>query len=186
MGLGVGQTPSILHAVRSGDDPADLSRVSFAGPFKLFQERLPRIGAARDDQADAHVERPPHVILGHVARSLQPLEDGGTRHRERSMRAAVPAGRIRGRLSVMPPPVMCAIPLMRPDGRSGRMSGRYERCGSSRAAPTVAPSSATCASTRRPAIVEHDPTRQRIAVGMQARGRHTNEHVARPDPLAVD
>src|SRR6185295_10050753 len=36
---------------------------------------------------------------------------GGTCHERRSISAAQPSGRMRGRFSVMPPPVMCAIPF---------------------------------------------------------------------------
>ena len=59
----------------------------------------------------------------------------GTRHADRSITACVFAGRMRGRFSVMPPPVMCAIPLIVPDGSSGRITGRYVRCGVSSASP---------------------------------------------------
>ena len=36
---------------------------------------------------------------------------------------------MRGRFSVMPPPVMCAMPLIRSASSSGRTAGRYDRCG---------------------------------------------------------
>ena len=68
---------------------------------------------------------------------------GGTSQADVSITAAVPWGSTRGRLSVMPPPVMCAIPLMRPPSSNGRMNGKYERCGSSSASPTVRDSSGT-------------------------------------------
>ena len=41
-----------------------------------------------------------------------------------STSAAVPGGRMRGRFSVMPPPVMCASPLTSPASRSGRTAGQ--------------------------------------------------------------
>ena len=102
-------------------------------------------------------------------------KSGGTvprRHR-RSPRA-VPCGSMRGRLSVMPPPVMCAIPLMRPPRAA--------------AAPPADTSDAVRAAPRRrsrrarhvavdaaaPAL-EHNPPRERVAVGVQARRRHADE-----------
>ena len=62
---------------------------------------------------------------------------GGTVQAERSTTACVPGGSTRGRFSVIPPPVMWAMPLIAPDGSSGRMIGRYERCGTSSASPMV-------------------------------------------------
>src|SRR5262249_7153536 len=67
-------------------------------------------------------------------------KSAGTFHRVRSMTACMPSGRTRGRLSVIPPPVMCAIPLIAPEPRIGRRSGRYDRCVVSSDLPIVAPS----------------------------------------------
>ena len=75
---------------------------------------------------------------------------GGTVHDAASTTAAVPCGRILGRFSVMPPPVMCAIPLIRPPASRGLIIDRYERCGSSNADATVVPNSGTWLSTVNP------------------------------------
>ena len=66
------------------------------------------------------------------------------RHRPRAVRStsrAQPSGSIRGRFSVMPPPVMCAMPFTSPASSSGDIARRYERCGASSASPIVVPSS---------------------------------------------
>src|SRR5258706_1352478 len=71
------------------------------------------------------------------------LKIGGTSHVDPSTTAAVPCGSTRGRLSVIPPPVMCAIAFMRPASSKGLMNGKYDRCGSSSGSPTVRDSSGT-------------------------------------------
>ena len=63
--------------------------------------------------------------IGTPPLSLQPREQ----RRDRATRGvdhARPyrAGSTRGRFSVMPPPVMCAMPLIRPAASSGCTSGR--------------------------------------------------------------
>ena len=50
---------------------------------------------------------------------------------------------MRGRFSVMPPPVMCARPFTSPASSSGRTTGRYDRCTRSSSSPMVHPSSST-------------------------------------------
>ena len=113
-------------------------------------QRLGMLAGRHDDEPDAHVERPHHVVLGTSPLCCSHRKSGGTSQAPGRRRAAVPCGSTRGRLSVMPPPVMCAMPLMRPASSSGRISGRYERCGSSSASPTVRASSGTCESTVKP------------------------------------
>ena len=49
------------------------------------------------------------------------LKMGGASHADSSNRAPSPSGRIRGTFSGSPPPVMCAMPLMR--GSAGSSSG---------------------------------------------------------------
>ena len=83
---------------------------------------------------------------------------GGTRHAERSTVAWLPAGSTRGRFSVMPPPVMWAIPLIAPDASSGRTVARYERCGVSSASPIV-----RSASHGTPDLTSGRPVRTRSA-----------------------
>ena len=109
---------------------------------------IDRVGVARrddEDQADAHVERAQHVFAAGPRRRARasgraaapPTSRGGRPRRCRR-------GSTRGRLSVMPPPVMCAMPLIAAaSSSSGRMTGRYERCGASSASATVVPSSGT-------------------------------------------
>ena len=110
----------------------------------------------------------------------------GTCQRDRSTLATTEAGSTRGRLSVMPPPVMCAMPLIRPPPSSGRTSGRYDRCGSSSASPTVRPSAGHVAVHGQPEMLEHDAARQRVAVGVQAARGHADEDVARADAAPGD
>ena len=119
-----------------------------AAAQRIDERRARRIRRAHDDQPDAHVERPQHVVVGHAAGPLQPLEERRHPPRRASIaRVRCPAGSMRGRLSVMPPPVMCAMPLMQPGRRAAAGStDRYERCGASSASPIVRPSSGT---TRR-------------------------------------
>ena len=58
---------------------------------------------------------------------------------------------MRGRFSVMPPPVMWARPFTRSWSSSGRTSDKYDRCGARSASPTVAPNSGTKVSGVQPA-----------------------------------
>ncbi len=84
----------------------------------------------------------------------------GTRHADRSITACVFAGRMRGRFSVMPPPVMCAIPLIAPDASSGRITGRYVRCGISSASPIDVSEPGNARSNIEPGDVECNPAGQ--------------------------
>ena len=143
---------------------------------------------ARHDQPDAHVERPQHVVVRHAAGALQPPKErrhlpGGTiddgaralGQHARQIVGDAAAGDVRHALDH-------AV-----TSSSGLMSGRYDRCGASSASPIVAPSSGTRESTPRPRDVEHDPARERIAVGVQA-GRRQRRSARRPARMrpAVD
>ena len=63
------------------------------------------------DQADPHVEDAEHLGVGDAAEPLEPGEDRRARPTSRvRARMAQPSGRIRGGLSIRPPPVMWAMP----------------------------------------------------------------------------
>ena len=111
---------------------------------------------------------------------------GGTSHAPASTTAAVPCGSTRGRLSVMPPPVMCAIPLMRPPSSSGRMQRQVRAVRLEQRLADGACPARHVAVDRRARALEHDPPRQRIAVGVQPGRGHADQHVADGDRAAVD
>ena len=113
-----------------------------------------------DDQADAHVEGAKHLVARRSppcccssGRSAEP-----TTPADRSPRAQ-PSGSIRGRFSVMPPPVMCASPFThspleqrphQPQIRSVRREQRVaDRRRRARARTCPASSPATSKNTRR-------------------------------------
>src|SRR5690242_5517722 len=85
-------------------------------------------------------------------RCCRSVKIAGGSHARVSMDAPQPSGRMRGRLSVIPPPVMCASPLTHARSKSGSIDRRYERFGASSASPTVASSSGTNVSTRHPSV----------------------------------
>ena len=129
-----------------------------------------------------------HLVAATLPRVLKQLEE--RRHRPRAaldLARRSPSGRTRGRFSVMPPPVMCAIPLTSPRSSSGRIDAA-DTSGAARAArrPTVAPSSGTTCRASQPGDVEDDAARERVAVGVQARRGQADQHVARRDRSAVD
>ena len=121
----------------------------------------------------------------------QPNTAGGlTRRRDRCCGVA-PSGRTRGRFSESPPPVMCAIALTAPPGPLPPVdliaaSTASHRCGSARAGPRQ-PSVAGVERRRRvPARASplDELAHQRVAVGMHARGRQADQHVAHRDVAA--
>ena len=61
-----------------------------------------------------------HLRLLDAADFLNKSETGGTGQLPRSITARRPGGKTRGRLPVMPPPVICAAPLI----ESGRTIAR--------------------------------------------------------------
>mgnify|MGYP003693784319 CR=1 FL=1 len=53
-----------------------MTRASCSPPRAQFpEERVGVIAAGDDDQPDAHIERPQHVVAWNVAAALQPRED---------------------------------------------------------------------------------------------------------------
>jgi len=57
------------------DDAADAVHARLAGRLQHHGHAIRIAGRAGDDQADAHVERAVHVLVGHVADALQVAED---------------------------------------------------------------------------------------------------------------
>ena len=102
------------------------------------------------------------------------------------MSAALPSGSTRGRFSVMPPPVMCAIPFTRPASSNGRTACRYDRCGASSASPDGHAKLRHEGIRRHPGDVEEHAAGERIAVGVKSRRRQADQDVARLDRPAVD
>ena len=99
-------------------------------------------------------------------------------------RRARPLGSMRGVLSVIPPPVMCAAPL----SRSG-LSKRAHRLQIAamhleQLVADGAPNSGTCVSTTVARDLEQQLARERIAVGVQAGRRQREQHVALADLFA--
>ena len=154
-------------------DAADDGRAGLAGAAQDVQQR-DRTSPRRDDreQADAHVERALGIVARHAAGRHQPRKSGGTVQPRRSIAALVPSGSTRGRLSVMPPPVMCAMPFTQP-GAEQRPHDAADRSGAARAAPRrpSCPSSGTRRRHGQAEVLEDDLARQRIAVGVQAARR---------------
>ena len=120
--------------------------------------------------------------LGHGAGALEPAEErrhiprsqaddgvGPWRQHPRQVVGDAAAGDVRHPLD------------QRRRRSSGRMSGRYDRCGASSASPTVVPSSGTSIAHAKPQAIEHDPARERIAVGVQAGRRQADQDVAGDD-----
>ena len=78
---------------------------------QLTQDALRVRRRAHDNQPDPHVERAKHFVARDAAALAgSAVKIGGTVHARVSIDAAHPSGSTRGRFSVMPPPVMCAIP----------------------------------------------------------------------------
>ena len=157
---------------RDGGSPIATAPGSPAAASIISAAILVRL-RADDHHPDPHVERAQHVVSGTWPVLLEQRKSAGRVHASRSnATGCVPAGKMRGRLSVIPPPVMCAMPLIRPAIEQRTQTGRYERCGASSASPTVdAELAARACRLDSPAHVEHDPPRQRVAVGVQPRRR---------------
>ena len=137
-----------------------------------------------DDEADAHVERPQHVVVRHLAGLLQPLED--RRHvpgRAIDHRTRCRRGRMRGRFSVMPPPVMCAMPLIAPDASSGRITRQIRAMRRQQRVADRHVRAGHGASHVEPGDVEGDAPGERVAVGVQARRRQPDQR-RRPATIA--
>ena len=103
---------------------------------------------------------------------------GGTGQVPRSISAAVPSGRMRGMLSVSPPPVMCARPRdevrrrARPAAPAGRSGARPAA-----PRPPSSPSASTLSCTLRPRDLEEELAGQGVAVGVQPGGGEADEDV---------
>ena len=109
---------------------------------------------------------------------------GGTGQEPRSMRTPKPSGRMRGVLSVMPPPVMCAAPLSKPASceRAQRLqiaAVQLQQLVARRAAQFV-----NRVSRAVPGHFEQQLARQRVAVGVQPGGGQPEQHVAGADRRA--
>ena len=120
-------------------------------------------------------------------RCCRSAKSGGTAHARAidAARRSLPAAS-RGRFSVMPPPVMCAMPFDEPgvEQRPQRRAGS-DRCGASSASPTVAPSSGTNgvgASARRRRTARGAPASSRSCAGRPTAGRSARRPatIARP------
>ena len=130
---------------------ADRRRCGSPAAASASQHRAHASRRARDDQADAHVERPQHVVVRHAAGLLQPLEDRRDAATPRDRSTALRAGRQDARQVVGDPAagdVRHALD-QRPTRAAAGSTGRYERCGASSASPIVAPSSGHARVARR-------------------------------------
>ena len=109
----------------------------------------------------------------------------GTSQEDASTTAVVPCGSARGRLSVMPPPVICAMPLTRPPSRIGRTATGTN--GAARAARRPRCGPVRIRNYRRQAPA----ARTRSASPMSshsyaAQTRDADEHIAHRDRAAID
>ena len=120
----------IDDARRSPATTAPMTCTVFAGLRAAAADDAAASASAHgDDQPDAHVERAEHVVERHAARACRATRRAAApATTPRRTSAAVPSGRMRGRLSVMPPPVMCAMPLT----QAGRRAAAASRAGSER------------------------------------------------------
>ncbi len=119
-------------------------------------------------------------------RAAASWKSGGTVHARESSAAVRPSGSMRGRFSVMPPPVMCAMPLITAalEQRLDQRAGTTDAARSS-ASPTVVPElAARSCPTVESERLERDAPRERVAVGVQPRRRQADQHVARRDRSA--
>ena len=76
----------------------------------MADDRVGVVFGDDQDQADAHVEDAVHLGRSTEPRRCSQGKTGGTGHDPRRSRMAQPSGRMRGGLSIRPPPVMCAMP----------------------------------------------------------------------------
>ena len=110
-----------LDAALAGDDASQTRRRSARRP-----PRQPRLHAAASSAAQTTIMPTPILNARNIssardaAASCSSRKIGGTVHDRRSTSAAHRSGSIRGRFSVMPPPVMCARPFTNPRSSSGR------------------------------------------------------------------
>ena len=96
-----------------------------ARPLLRAAARQRRIGLRhRHHHADAHVEGAVLIVGGTSPARPSHSKIGGTGHEPCRTSAAVPSGSMRGRLSVRPPPVMCAMPFTgRPPAAAAARAG---------------------------------------------------------------
>ena len=114
------------------------------------------------------------------------VKSGGVDQARRSMTAAQPSVSTRGRFSVMPPPVMCAMPLIWPPPSSG---AHDRQIGAVCREQRVADGGAKFIEVRvgrQSGHVEKHPARERVAVGVQTGRWQSNQHVAGDDATAID
>ena len=104
--------------------PITTALASPAFEQRRLHGRRPRPARPTRIRPIAHVEGARRSISGTEPDSPSQRNKAGVRHDRRSIRARVPAGSTRGRLSVMPPPVMCAMPLTSPRPSNGFNTGR--------------------------------------------------------------
>src|SRR5688572_19108897 len=67
----------IRNPLAAATDLADLHRAALGCGGQRIDDLRSVLPAARDDQADPHIESPQHVVVRHGPRPLQPLEDRG-------------------------------------------------------------------------------------------------------------
>ena len=144
-----------IHAYTTPSPPARISPMRTAPGSPVPSQRVDQF--ASRSGAQARMRPIPMLKVRSMSASgtlpvcCSQLKIAGTCHAERSIAACVPAGSMRGRLSVIPPPVMCAMPLMRPlVTEQGPTTRRYERCGTRSASPIERPSSGITASDAEP------------------------------------
>ena len=133
------------------------------------------------DHADPAIEGAQHLGVARRRRSLRASRTpAAARRRQDRARTARPSGRTRGRLSGKPPPVICASAMIAVAVPRSPAAAASHRCGSASAAPARASatgSNGAGASPGQPAALD-DAAHQGKAVGMQARGRQAENHVA--------
>ena len=156
--------------------------------------RARRAGRGDENQSDAHVERAEHLRRRRCRRRA-----GATRTRAAPssspgrVRSRSPSGSMRGRFSAMPPPVMCAMPLIQPRVEERPMTGRYDRCVRRSAVADRLAELRHVAVDREPQVLERDLAGQRIPVRVETRRRQRDQHDRRAtmraavdDPRARD
>ena len=109
----------------AGDDASD-DGVALVGAVEDGLYLLDLLGGDDGDEADAHVEGAEHLVFGDVAEVLQVLEERGDFPGGEFDVGVEAAGRMRGRFSVMPPPVMWAMPRDETGGVPGVAGPRGE------------------------------------------------------------
>ena len=145
-------TVADTRAVARDDQPI-ATGVRLAGVARAASIDRYRIAVAAhdDDQADAHVERAEHLVVGDAAALCSSRTSAAPSTLRRSISAAQPSGRMRGRFSVIPPPVMCAMPLTSA-ALEQRAHDTADTIGAARAAPrrpSCPSSGTTCRASSR-------------------------------------